>query len=108
ASEGRQRMLDVLIKYELWDDTIRLANSVYLEPTDKPIHQATRLHAMGLAYYGKGDHANGAAQISAIESILKEQRAKQSAEKDKAEAEAMNKKETDGKIKSARDFAGSY
>jgi len=108
ASEGRQRMLDVLIKYELWDETLRLANTVYLEPTDKPIHQAARLHAMGLAYFGKGDARNGAAQITALEAIIRDQRAKQNAEKDKAADEARKKNESEEKIKSARDSAGSY
>ncbi|MDZ4821503.1 MAG: alkyl hydroperoxide reductase, partial [Planctomycetota bacterium] len=47
ASLGRQRLFEVLEKYELWDEAIRLCNTTYLEPTDIPAEQVKRLRCLG-------------------------------------------------------------
>jgi peroxiredoxin len=55
AAMGRQRLFEVLTRFELWDDLIALAHSAYLEPTDIPDQQIKRLRTLGMAYAGKGD-----------------------------------------------------
>src|SRR5262249_31108354 len=50
ASFGRARLLELLERYELWDETLQLADTMYLEPTDTPGEQLKRLRLIGLAY----------------------------------------------------------
>jgi peroxiredoxin len=49
ANFGRLRMFEVLTRYELWDDLLALAQTPYLEPTDREGEQIKRLHYMGVA-----------------------------------------------------------
>jgi peroxiredoxin len=70
SGEGRRRLVETLLRYELWDETIALADTMYLEPTDLPAEQVKRLHALGLAWFGKGNAAKGRDQIHALEEML--------------------------------------
>jgi peroxiredoxin len=99
AGEGRRRLLETLLAFELWDEIIALADTMYLEPTDIPAEQANRLRALGLAHFGKGLASTGREQIAALESMLKTLRANRVTAADSAEARA--KKEN----KSAPDIA---
>ncbi len=67
SGEGRRRLLETLLRFELWDELIALADSVYLEPTELPMEQVKRLRALGIACFGKGNLARGAEQIEALE-----------------------------------------
>ena len=59
---GRNRLLDVLVRCELWDELIALAGTPYLEPTDIPAEQVKRLRAWGAAG-GHGGHARDEAKF---------------------------------------------
>lgn len=74
ANQGRRRLFQALTDYELWDEIVALADTPYLEPTDIPEQQVKRIHALGLAWFGKGDAAKGAGQIAALESVLEKQK----------------------------------
>ncbi len=63
ASYGRTRLLELLERYELWDETLKLADTMYLEPTDLANEQIKRLRLIGLAHAGKGDKEKLAATI---------------------------------------------
>src|ERR1019366_4583101 len=52
ANYGRVRLFELLERYELWDETIQLADTMYLEPTDAAAEQVKRLRLIGLAYAG--------------------------------------------------------
>src|SRR5688572_14699536 len=71
---GRRQLCEVMVAWELWDDLIALGGTPYLEQTDLPDEQARRAEALGIAYFSKGDLANGAAQIAALEAALKAQK----------------------------------
>jgi peroxiredoxin len=64
ASFGRARLFEVLLRYELWDELIQLADTDYLAPTEIPGEQIRRLRALGAARFGKRD-ATGLAAIVA-------------------------------------------
>jgi len=51
---GRERLIQVLTQYELWDELIALSDSPYLEPTEIETEQLRRLRALGTAYYRSG------------------------------------------------------
>ncbi len=105
---GRQRLLETLLKFEMWDDIIRLSNTVYLEPTEIENHQASRFHALSLAYFNKGDVANAEAQSKALNEVRIKLKNQQAEAADKAAEEAKKKNEPEAKIEEARKEAGRY
>jgi peroxiredoxin len=71
AEEGRRRLFEVLTRYELWDELIALADTMYLEPTDLPAEQVKRLRLLGVAHFRKGDAEKARLQIRALEALQK-------------------------------------
>ena len=71
ASEGRKRLFQTLWDYELWDETIALSAANYLEPTDSAEQQLKRIHALGIAYFRKGDVVNSSEQMKLLEEMQK-------------------------------------
>jgi peroxiredoxin/Tfp pilus assembly protein PilF len=51
---GRMRLIEVLEKFELWDEALDLTASEWLEPLDKAEHERPRLRLIGLANYELG------------------------------------------------------
>lgn len=50
AGFGRQRLFNVLWQYRLWDETLQLAKTPYLEATDREDEQIKRLKLVGSAF----------------------------------------------------------
>ncbi len=69
AAYGYQRLIETLVRYELWEELVALSGSVYLQPTDNHDHEARRFHALGLAALNTGDLAAGKRQIAALEAL---------------------------------------
>ena len=61
---GRERISEVLTAFELWDDTICLADSPFLEPTSNESEQVRRLRLLGRACFRKGDLERGCEVLS--------------------------------------------
>jgi peroxiredoxin len=101
AAFGRNRLCELMVRWELWDDLIALGQTEYLEPTDFPDQQARRAKAVGLAYFAKGDIPNGEAQIAAIERAIQQQKDLRQAEMEEAETEARKAKKSDEQIRKA-------
>lgn len=53
ASFGRTRLFELLERFELWDEALQLADTMYLEPTESPGEQVKRLRLIGLVHAGK-------------------------------------------------------
>lgn len=101
ASYGRARLLETLVTWELWDETIALADTMYLEPTDLPQEQGRRLRVLGLAHLARGDVAKGKEQISMLETMLRQFRTERHTAADDAEARAKKEKKTDEQVAKA-------
>ncbi len=56
ASFGRTRLLETLLKFEMWDEVTALDGSPYLDVTQNPSFEANRLRALGIAAFFKKDH----------------------------------------------------
>ena len=69
SNYGYQRLLETLVRYELWDELLTLGGTVYLQPTENNDHEARRFHALGLASLNTGDITAGKNQIAALEAI---------------------------------------
>ncbi len=95
AGDGRQRLVETLLRYELWDETIRLADSPYLPSTDLGEEQARRARLLGVARFSSGKIAEGRAQIAVLEQSAKQLRGERAAKIDLAEAKAKTDRKSD-------------
>lgn len=85
---GRQRLRDTLLRFELWEPMIRLAeHSQYLQPDAKVIPDLEWHRILAIAKFESGDLAGGKVHLDKIEAMLKEETAK----RDKAVADAEKK-----------------
>lgn len=106
ARMGRSRLINTLVRFELWDELLALANTRYLEPTDLNAEQILRLKVLGIAWFNKGELAKGEEQITALTEKLDALKAEKAAAIEKAEAASREKKETEDQIKKAGEKAG--
>jgi peroxiredoxin len=101
AGLGRARLMDVLAQYELWDEYLRLADTVYLDADGTPESQVRRLRYLGVAHAAKGDAAAADARVKELETVLTCVKAEQDAAAEKAEAEAEERKEPEEQVTAA-------
>jgi peroxiredoxin len=85
AHEGRRRLFEVLLRFELWDELIALSDNGYLEPTDNPIEQIWRLRTRGIAFFNKGEPERGRQGIAALEEMRRHLRDERFTAAEKAE-----------------------
>jgi peroxiredoxin len=102
-SQGRRRLFEALTRYELWDELIALADTMYLEPTDQPAEQVKRLRTLGVASFSKGDAEGGRRQLKALEALPEKTGGDRQAAV--AELRAYDLLATGDKVKAADAFA---
>lgn len=102
---GRNRLLQLLSQYELYDELLALAKTHYLEPTDSREEEVKRLRALGAAYLVQGDLQQGKTQIAALTDLLAKQKAEQQAAGAAAETKAREEKKPDDQIAKAKNDA---
>lgn len=98
---GRERLLETLVRFELWDQLIALENTMYLAPADASSDDARRLAALGTAYFRTGKTDGGKQKIAALEKLLQEARTARVAAADEAEKKAQSEKKTDEQVTQA-------
>jgi len=101
AAQGRRRLMETLLRWELWDETLRLSQTPYLEPTALAEEQGRRARLVGLAHLGKGDRVGVSGQIEAIEAAIARLRDERRAHVDAAEAKGKADKKGRGEIEAA-------
>ena len=69
---GRIRWVELLIRYELWDDLIAADASGALDWSNVPIERKEKAYALGLAYAAKNDQAKLGKQIEALKTLAAE------------------------------------
>ena len=92
---GRKRLFQNLMAFELWDKTLELKDTPYLEGTDDPDEQMRRDHLLGMAFIGKGDKENAAKMVAALEGRLEKVKEARFEAADKAEAKAREEKKNE-------------
>ena len=95
---GRERLVEMLLRFELWDEMLALEGSIYLTPRDKPLDEVGRLRALGVAAFAKGDRAKADAKLAALEASLKKAREDRAAAGEAAESKATEEKKTEEQI----------
>lgn len=72
---GRTRLFELLERYELWEETLKLADTMYLEPREQPSEHVKRLRLIGLAHAGVANKD----KLAQIISLLQKQSTKSTA-----------------------------
>ena len=86
---GRERLFQVLNKFGVWDQTIALCNSVYLEPTDDEREQRKRLRALGIALVMADRKEEAAKHLSDIQQQIDAEKAKEKKAVEEAKTKAQ-------------------
>ena len=92
---GRNRLMDTLVNFELWDEFVRLSKTVYLDDLENDDYRIKRAHLLGLSFFQGGRFEEGRARIRELERFL----AKREKDKDKSVAAAVKKAEKEKKTK---------
>ncbi len=109
AADGRQRLVETLLRYELWDEALRLADTPYLPPTELGDEQARRARLLAVANFSLGKVSEGRAQLAILEHAARQLRIERAASVDAAEAKAKaDKKSADEAGKAMTDALGSF
>ena len=85
ASYGRRRLLETLERFELWEETFQLSETIYLEPTDIKEHRRDRLRLLGRAHFGMKQLQELIDLDSALRGELREVRGRRKREREEAE-----------------------
>ncbi len=101
AMQGRRRLMETLLRWELWEETLRLAQTPYLEPTVFAEEHGRRARLMGLAHLGLGEVEPALAQVRVIEEAMRGLREERQAFVDAAEALGRKDKKGRGDIEKA-------
>ena len=103
AAFGRTRLIETLLKYELWDELMALDGSAYLDVTKNPTYEANRFRALGIAAFFKADSGRLHAQVEALTRLQKEQDEAQAKKKVEAAKKADAEKKAEAEKKAADD-----
>lgn len=91
AQYGRSRLIELLQRFELWEDVVALADTSYLEATDTPREQVRRLRLLAAAHDELGNEKQFAEMSKQLDALLAKEKENQKAAGDKAAAEAAKK-----------------
>jgi len=105
ANYGRQRLPEVLTKYELWDELIALSNSPYLETGEKEADQLKHLRMVGMGWYRKGDVVKGDEQLAEAQRRLDAVKAELTKAETDAETKAKEEMKSEEDLKKAKEAA---
>ncbi len=89
ANYGRQRLIESLENFELWDEAISLSQTSYLDEGSNDSDKRQRLRLLGIAWFEKGDLA----KLRDISVTVSNQRAAAEAEHELAQKTAREKAE---------------
>ncbi|BCX47976.1 alkylhydroperoxide reductase/thiol specific antioxidant/malallergen [Haloferula helveola] len=88
---GRMRLIEILEKFELWEDALELSRGEWLEPLEVPEHEIPRLRLIGLAHFHLGDEPALGETLAQLDDLSA--RAENDHEKAQAEANAKAEEE---------------
>lgn len=89
---GRDRLIETLEKFELWEDALRYANSQWLTEVENPKHERPRLRLIGLAQFHLGQKEPLAQTIEKLSKLLPLAEATHKEKKDAAQVKAKTDK----------------
>lgn len=81
TSYGRTRLIETLVKWELWGELEALVKSPWLPSTPQPSHEVTALKALGLAHFSQADAVALQTIIKSLSTLDQKEAAKAAEEK---------------------------
>lgn len=81
SRQGRSRLFEVLVKWELWDELLSRSDT-FLAASGVDEDEALRLRALGAAYLAKGDAESARVCLAGLEMIQKKSASPGASEKD--------------------------
>jgi peroxiredoxin len=100
---GRDRLLELGVTFELWNELTALESTPFLSPDPDAGRETERLRALGIAWFAKGDNARGDDKLAALQQKLVDEKAKAEAEAKKAEKTDDTKKDDTKKDDTKKD-----
>ena len=98
AYHGRQRLLETLIRYELWEDLEASLNSVYLEALDSEADRIRRQTVLGLTAWQRGDLKGVAAAKRPLKDLLRTKRRERIQAANEAEEQGRKDRKSNDEI----------
>ena len=98
---GRERLIELLVRFEMWENLTALADTMYLAPDPNLDVEVKRQTALGVAFFSLGKKQEGGKYLSSLEAQLKKARDERIAAADAAEAKAKTEKKADDLIAKA-------
>lgn len=98
---GRNRLIEVAHRYELWAELTALEGSAYLAPATDPLDEARRLRALAVGYYARRNWPAGDVKLTRLEAALKAAREARIAAADEAEAAAKAERKSPEEVSKA-------
>ncbi|HLQ43300.1 MAG TPA: redoxin domain-containing protein, partial [Planctomycetaceae bacterium] len=100
---GRERLLQVIETFELWDEAVSLTNAMYLEPTEQSTEQTTRARLLGIAHYHRGEFAQVDERLNELDAIASKLEEKAQVDANESEKKARDDKKSDADIVKAKE-----
>ncbi len=108
SDQGRRRLIETLLCYDLWNDALELDRQGYIEPTDVPDKQASRLALLAEASFATGDRTNGRKYLDALLAMQAEHEPKEIGTDNGSDKSGKGKNTTSIKKQAAAENAGQY
>lgn len=95
---GRERLLALLVQFELWQELAALENTIYLPLAENPVDEARALAGLAIAHFQTGGAAGGKERLAKLEALLRRGRAARESAADAAAAQAEKEKKSEDQI----------
>ncbi len=100
---GRERLMQVIENFELWDDAIALSGTMYFDAPDEPAEKSKRLRLLGVAQYQRGEFAQVEERLKELDAIAAKLEEKAQTDAAEAEKKARDDKKSDADIAKAKE-----
>ena len=105
AKNGRERLMQAIENFELWDDAVTLSATMYLDSPDEPAEKTKRLRLLGVAHYHRGEFPLVEERLKELEAIAAKLEEKAQADGAEAEKKARDEKKNEADIAKAKEEA---
>ena len=106
---GERRLLQILPRFELWDELCALDGTMFLAPLEDPVEEMKRQRTLGIAWFVKGDKARGEEKLNALQARVTKAKKSRYADADEAERKAnREQKPADKTAKAMADAMQKY
>lgn len=102
---GTQRLLQILRTYRMHEQLIAFADGTWLQNTSDPVVDLDRDRSLGVALAATGRREDAEEVVERLQSLLDEEKSKQTEAGDKAAEEARNNEKDDAAVRKARTVA---